>query len=104
MAHDHGIKNGVLVKGELILVKHRDALSRSLGDLAPIRLKLTCQNLKKGGFPGAVRPYQAVAVARSKLNIDVFEDDPLPIGESNIGCSYHDRVLTINATRKLPVA
>ncbi len=104
MAPDHGIENSVLVKGELVLVEHRDALSSPPGNLAPIRLKLTCHNFQKGGFSGAVRPDQAVAVARSKLDIDVLEDDPLAIGESNIGYSYHGRVLKIKATRRLPVA
>ena len=93
MAYDHGIENGVLVKGELVLAEHRDALSPPPGNLATIRLKLTCQDLQKGGFSGAVRPDQAVAVARGELDIDVFEDDSLAIGESNIRCGYHDRVL-----------
>ena len=84
MAHDHGIENGVLVEGELVLVEHRDALPRAPGNLTPIRLKLTCQDLQKGGFAGAVRPDQAVAVAGGELDIDVLEDDSLAIGESNI--------------------
>jgi len=95
MAHDHGIENGVLVKGELVLVEHCYALSPSLANLAPISLKLTCQDLQKGGFAGAVCPDKAVAVARGELNIDVLEDDSLAIGESNIGCGYHFRVLII---------
>jgi len=92
----------VLVKGELILVEHGEALSRPLGNLAPIGLKLACKDFQKGGFAGAVRPDQAVAVAWGELDIDVLEDDPLAIGESNIGCGYHGRVLRNKATRILP--
>jgi hypothetical protein len=93
MAHDYGIENGVLVKGELILVEHRYALSRPFANLAPIWHKLPCQYLQKSGFASAVRPYKAVAVSRDKFDINVLEDDLLTIGESYIGCGYHNSVL-----------
>jgi hypothetical protein len=93
MAHDYRVENSVLVKGELVLVEHGDSLSRAPDNFPPIRFKLTRQNLQKGGFAGTVRPDQAVAVAGGKLDIDVLEDDPLAIGESNVGCGYHGHVL-----------
>jgi hypothetical protein len=93
MAHDHGIENGILVKGELVLVEHRYALSRPFANLAPVRLKITCKDLQKGGFTSAVRPYKAVAVARGELDVNVLEDYPLAIGKSYIGCGYHNSFL-----------
>jgi hypothetical protein len=89
MAHDYGIENGELVKGELILVEHRYTLSCPLANLAPVRHKLPCQDLQKSGFASAVRPYKAVAVSRDKFDINVLEYDPLTIGESYIRCGYH---------------
>jgi hypothetical protein len=59
----------MIVKGELVLVKDSYAFSLPLGNLTPISLKLTCQNLQKGGFAGAVGTDQAVAVSRGKLDI-----------------------------------
>jgi len=106
VAHEYGIENRVLIKSKLVLVEHGDPLFRPLADLAPVRLKLTGQDLQKGGFAGAVGAYQPVTVAGDKLDIDVLENHFLAIGESNIGCSYHYGFLIVkkNTTGATPVA
>ena len=87
MAHDHGIKNGVLVKGELVLAEHGESFARPLADLAPVRFKLAGQDLQKGGFTGAIGPDQAVTVAGGEFDVDVLEDYPLAVGKGDVGCS-----------------
>jgi len=45
MPHDHGIEDGVFIKCELVLAEQCDALSPPFANFAPVRLKLTCQDL-----------------------------------------------------------
>ena len=79
MAENDGVKHGVLIKSELVLLEHGNALLWPLGDLTPVWLKSTCQNFQKGRFPGTICPNEAIAVAGGKFDIDVLENNPLPI-------------------------
>ncbi len=93
MPHDHGIEDGVLVEGELVLAQHRNALAGADGNLPLVGLGLAGENLEKGRFPRAVGADQAIAVAGGELDVYVLEDDALAVGESDVAGADHAGVL-----------
>ena len=84
MPHDDGVEDRFLVKGELVLAQDRHPLPGADGDVALIRLELAGEDLEKGRFSGAVGADEPIAVSRGELDVDVFEDDPLAIGEGYV--------------------
>jgi hypothetical protein len=84
MAHNHRLEHGVGVKGEVVLLQHRQPLARGDGDLAGLRFDLAGQDLQEGRLAGTVGANEAVAVARRELNVDVFKKLAVAIPEANV--------------------
>ena len=84
------LKTDLFVESELVLAENGDPFSGADKYLPLVSLSLTGKNLQKGGFAGAVCTDQTIAVAGCKLDVDVFKDNPLAIGEGDIYCCNHD--------------
>ena len=93
IAHDDGVKNGIFVVLELILLEDGHARALLDGDIAGGRLQLPGENFQKGGFSGAVCADDAVAVAGQKLQICVFEQNGTAELHGEIGYCNHDLLL-----------
>src|SRR6185369_5316209 len=100
MPHDDGVEDRFLVEGELVLPEDRHAFPWSHEDFALVRLDFAGQDFQEGRFSGAVGPDQAVAVAGGELDVDVFEEDPLAVGESDIGCRNHEYWYSFQTNKK----
>ena len=86
VSHYDRVEDGLLIESELILAENRNSLPRTDDNLALVRFSFTGEDLQKSGLAGAVRADQAVAVTGSELDVDVFKDNPLAVGEGDICC------------------
>ncbi len=89
MPHDDSIEDHLVVEGELVLTEHCDPLAGTHGDLPLVSLNLARKDLEKGGFAGAVGADEAIAVAGGELDVHVLEENPLAVGEGDVGCADH---------------
>ena len=73
VAHDDGVEDGVFVVLELILLEDGHARAGLEEDIAGRRLQLAGEHFQEGGFAGAVRADDAVAVAGCELQVDLLD-------------------------------
>ena len=64
VAHDDGVEHAIAVEGKLVLAQNTK-LSRA-HDCPLLRLQFAGQQIHEGGFAGAIRPGQAIPLARRK--------------------------------------
>ena len=69
VAHDDGVKHGVIVVQALVLLEYRHTLLCVERDAAARRFELAGEDLYKGGLARAVRADNAVAVAGGELQV-----------------------------------
>lgn len=89
VSHDDRMEDRFFVKGEMVLPQYCDPLADAYRDFSLVRFHFAGENVEKGGFSGAVGADEAVTVAGGEFNIYVLENDPLSVGEGDIGCVDH---------------
>ena len=89
VAAHHGVDDRALVKLEVVLAQHRQALARTERHAAHSGLELARQYLHQRGLAGAVGSDYAVAVATVKGQVHVLEQDALPELHAQIVGLYH---------------
>jgi hypothetical protein len=73
----------------MILFERGHARSLGYDDLAFIVLDFARQYAEKGRLAGAVRPYDAVAIARREFEVYILEEASFPEAQSQVGYRYH---------------
>ena len=73
----------------MVLLQHGHAFAGGDDHLARRRLQLAGKHLEEGGLARTVRADDAVAVAGSKLDIDILKKRLAAVGEGDILCCDH---------------
>ena len=89
VSEDNGIKNGIRVILEVILLEEGQTLSRSHDYLALTGFKLPRKYFEESRFSCAVGAYKSVAVAFRKLDINILEQCALSEAKGYITCLNH---------------
>ena len=84
ISHDHDIQDPIRLVLEMVLFEHRHAGLGRKGYLPRILLYLPGKELEEGGFSGAVRAYDAVAISGGEFEIDVLEKHAFAEGKAKI--------------------
>ncbi len=87
VAHDDGVDDAVVVKGELILAQ--DAELARAHDVALLRLQFAGKDLHEGGLAGAVGAGEAVAAAGHKTDADFVEEHLRAVAHADIAATDH---------------
>ena len=95
VAHDDGVEDGVFVVLELILLEDGHARAGLEEDIAGRRLQLAGEHFQKGGFAGAVRADDAIAVAGCELQVDLLEQDAAAELHAEVGNCDHSLLLIL---------
>ena len=98
--HDDGVENREVVELVLILPEHGKPLPFRDDNLTGVGADLCGEDLEEGGLTGAVGTDDAVAVAGSELDVDVLEENAIPVSEGDIGSGNHDLVLCTSTWRQ----
>src|SRR3954447_14640283 len=85
MPHYHGIHDEAILESELILAQLADTLASVHSSVSGSGLEITPEYFHEGGFTRAVRADEAVAVAVTELDGNVFEQGFCPKLHSDIG-------------------
>src|SRR5579862_10038397 len=83
VAHHHGVDNAIGVEGKLILAQYAELLWTH--DSSLLRIKFAGQKVHKRSFTCAVRPGQAIALARRERRRDLFKQNFGAVAHGYIG-------------------
>src|SRR5690606_22969738 len=89
MAHHHRLNHGKLIERVVILLEHGHALARGEAHRSGGGVNFPGNDLQEGGFAGTVSTYDAVAVAGSEFEVDIFKEHTLTVAERKIGYINH---------------
>ena len=95
VAHDDGVEDGVFVVLELILLEDGHTRAGLEEDIAGRRLQFAGEHFQKGGFAGAVRADDAVAVAGCELQVDLLEQNAAAELHAEVGNCDHSLLLIL---------
>ena len=73
VALHHDVEHALVFVGELVLLEPAEPQARLQHHLAGALLQLTAEDFHEGGFAGAVRPDQAIAVAVGEFHRHLLE-------------------------------
>ena len=90
VAHDDGVDNAIVVKGELILAEHAELSGANDG--AFLRIEFAGEDLHKGGLAGAVGSGESVAPSGRKGYRDFFEQNLGAVAHRYIAYTQHEFV------------
>ncbi len=93
MPHDDGINDGIALESELILMQLADPTVRGDRDIAGSRSQAAIQNFHKGGFATAISADQAIAIAITKFDGNIFEKGFCTKLHGDVGSSNHGNIL-----------
>ena len=89
VAHHDSAQHFKIIIGIVVLLEHRQALTRSNFNIAPGGLNLTGQELQEGGLACSIGADDAVTVARSKLQVHILIKHTLAKLQTHIvGCNH----------------
>ena len=74
VAHHHDVEHAHVLEGELVLAELAQTLAGVEHDVAARRLQIAAEDLHERGLAAAVRADQAVAIALTELDGNVFEE------------------------------
>lgn len=93
ISHADGVENRLLIKSGMILPEIPECAAGADRNGPLARLQLPRQNFHERGFPGAVGPDEAVAVAGNKLYRNVFKKSYFTEAHRDFGGCNHGRAI-----------
>ena len=73
MPRQYGVEHGVIIEREVILRKDGQPFARPERNGSACRIEVPADGTQKGRLAGAIRPDDAIAIARQKFEIDLLK-------------------------------
>ena len=93
VTHDHGVDDGEVFVGELVLAQFTQTHVRLEHHLAAGRLQIAAEDLHEGGLAATVGADQAITVAFAELDGNVFKQRLGAELHRDIGGGKHGKIL-----------
>ena len=84
MPHNYSINNTVLIKGKLVLAKHRNPFTWACAHSALVLFNFAGQNFQKCRLARTVSTDESIAVPGNEFYIYSFKKDPFTVSQLKV--------------------